>query len=312
MVVFRVGRSTNPEGGVAVFEIRHKTVYRYARPVRFGEHRAMVRPRDSHDLRVLDARLSLSPAGDVRWMHDVFSNSITLIRFRAPASELILDSHVFVEHFPGHEPEFPIRDYAETFPFTYPGDQIPDLGRTNECHYPDPDRRIMAWARHFLSGHRPPYATMDLLVDIMNAIKAQFRYETRHEEGTQTPLETLDRGIGTCRDYALFMMEAVRSLGLAARFVIGYLYDPKIDGAPDGAIGASATHAWVQIYLPGAGWVEFDPTNAIVGGANLIRVGVARDPSQALPLRGTYEGTVEDYLGINVEVMVRSARIAAA
>jgi len=297
---------------VAVFEIRHRTVYRYARPVRFGEHRAMIRPRDSHDLRVLDAKLILSPPGDVRWMHDVFSNSITLIRFEVPASELVIESHVFVEHFPAHAPEFPIREFAENFPFTYSSDQIPDLGRTNECHYPDPERRIFSWVRRFLDGRRPPYPTMDLLVDIMNAIKQQFRYETRHEEGTQTPLETLDRGIGTCRDYALFMIEAVRSLGLAARFVTGYLYDPKVDGALDGMIGASATHAWVQIYLPGAGWVEFDPTNAIIGGANLIRVGVARDPAQALPLRGTYEGSVDDYLGIEVEVKVRSVGIAAA
>jgi transglutaminase-like putative cysteine protease len=272
----------------------------------------MIRPRDSHDLRVLDARLILSPSGDVRWMHDVFSNSITLIRFRSPASELMIESHVFVEHFPSHAPEFPIREFAETFPFTYPSDQIPDLGRTNECHYADPDRRLLGWARRFLDGRRPPYPTMELLIDIMNAIKQQFRYETRYEEGTQTPLETLDRGIGTCRDYALFMMEAVRSLGLAARFVTGYLYDPKIDGGGDVTVGASATHAWVQIYLPGAGWVEFDPTNAIVGGANLIRVGVARDPGQALPLRGTYEGAVEDYLGIDVDVKVRAVNIAAA
>ena len=313
MVVSRANQDARVGGHrVAVFEIHHRTVYRYARPVTFGEHRAMIRPRDSHDLRVLDAKLSLSPAGDLRWMHDVFSNSITLIRFRTPAAELFIESHVIVEHLPSHSPSFPIREFAETFPFTYPSEQIPDLGRTNECHYPDPDRRVLEWARRFLDDRDPPYPTMDLLIDIMNAIKQQFRYEVRHEEGTQTPLETLDRAAGTCRDYALFMMEAVRALGLAARFVTGYLYDPKVDGAPEGVVGASATHAWVQIYLPGAGWVEFDPTNAIVGGANLVRVGVARDPSQALPLRGTYEGSVEDYIGVDVNVSVRSVRIAAA
>ena len=83
------------------------------------------------------------------------------------------------------------------------------------------------------------------------------------------------------------MIEAVRSLGFAARFVTGYLYDPALDGGPAGTQGAGATHAWVQVYLPGAGWVEFDPTNGIVGGRNLIRVGVARDPKQAVPLAGT-------------------------
>ena len=140
---------------MAVFEIQHKTVYRYARPVTFGEHRAMIRPRDSHDLRVLDAKLTLSPPGDLRWMHDVFSNSITLIQFRDPGSELVIESHVVVEHLPVHVPDFPIREFAETFPFTYPSEQIPDLGRTNECHYPDPDRRVLEWARRFLDGRDP-------------------------------------------------------------------------------------------------------------------------------------------------------------
>jgi transglutaminase-like putative cysteine protease len=100
------------------------------------------------------------------------------------------------------------------------------------------------------------------------------------------------------------MMEAARSLGFAARFVTGYLYDPALDGGPSGTQGAGATHAWVQVYLPGAGWVEFDPTNGIVGGRNLIRVGVARDPRQAVPLAGSYFGSPEDYLGMEVEVVV--------
>ena len=134
-----------------------------------------------------------------------------------------------------------------------------------------------------------------------------FAYGVRDQEGTQTPLETLERGGGTCRDYAFLMMEAVRSLGFGARFVTGYLYDPKLDnGGNHGTVGAGATHAWCEIYLPGAGWVEYDPTNAIIGGEALIRVAVTRDPAQASPISGSYEGAAEDYLGMNVEVTVTS------
>ena len=146
--------------------------------------------------------------------------------------------------------------------------------------------------------------TIELLTTLTREIKQRLRYVARANEGTQTPEETLAKGGGTCRDYALLMMEAVRSLGFAARFVSGYLYDPALDGGPSGTQGAGATHAWVQVYLPGAGWAEFDPTNGIVGGRNLIRVGVARDPKQAIPLAGTFIGAPDDYLGLEVEVQV--------
>ena len=132
------------------------------------------------------------------------------------------------------------------------------------------------------------------------AIRRELRYEAREAEGTQSPVETLTRGSGTCRDFALLMMEAVRSLGFAARFVSGYLYD-------DQAVGGGATHAWVQVYLPGGGWVEFDPTNALVGGQKLVRVAVTRDPAQAIPVSGTWTGAPSDFLGmtLNVEAIPR-------
>ena len=143
-------------------------------------------------------------------------------------------------------------------------------------------------------------------------IKERLRYVARDDEGTQPPHETLAKGGGTCRDYALLMMEAVRSLGFAARFVTGYLYDPALDGGPTGTQGAGATHAWVQVYLPGAGWVEFDPTNGIVGGRNLIRVGVARDPKQAIPLAGSFIGSLRTIWGMTVEVARGAHRRRAA
>jgi transglutaminase-like putative cysteine protease len=286
--------------------IRHSTVYRYRQPVRFDEHRAMFRPRDSHDLRVLDAQLILSPPGEIRWIHDVFSNSIALITFSEPADELRLESRVEIEHYALQDPEWMLREFATSYPFRYDNDQVVDLLSTLQGHYPDPEGAISAWARGFLDPGEATN-TMELLARMTRAIKERFRYEERTIIGTQAPIETLRRGGGSCRDFALLMIEAVRSLGLAARFVTGYLYDPARDGAGPGLSGAGSTHAWVQVYLPGAGWIEFDPTNGLVGGPNLIRVGVARDPRQAIPLQGSYRGAAADFIEMEVEVEVTAA-----
>jgi transglutaminase-like putative cysteine protease len=286
--------------------ISHTTVYRYRRPVLFDEHRAMFRPRDSHDLRVLSSRLLLSPPGDVRWIHDVFSNSITLMTFSEPAAELRLESLIEIEHYAPNDPEWMLREFAWSYPFRYDNDQMVDLLPTVQCHYSDPDGAVGAWARGFLDSGETTN-TQELLVRITRAFKERFLYQERSIHGTQTPIQTLQRGSGTCRDFALLMIEAVRSLGLAARFVTGYLYDPALDGRGSRLAGAGSTHAWVQVYLPGAGWIEFDPTNGLIGGPHLIRVGVARDPKQAIPLEGSYRGAAADFIEMAVEVKVTAA-----
>jgi transglutaminase-like putative cysteine protease len=284
--------------------IHHVTTYRYRNPVRFGEHRLMFRPRDSHDLRLIHTELAISPAASVRWYHDVFGNSITIASFTEAAAELRFESTIELEHYGVETTEFPIAEFAQHLPFTYSPDELPDLTRTTERHYSDPDRKIDTWARRFLNpnGHS---LTQDVLVAMTQAIRDEFTYQLRELHGVQTPTETLVLGSGSCRDYAVFLMEAARSLGLAARFVTGYLYDPALDGAaPSGLRGAGNTHAWAQIYLPGAGWVEFDPTNGMIGGANLFRVGVARTPEQAVPLQGTFHGQPDDLLDMTVNVTV--------
>ncbi|HXE40856.1 MAG TPA: transglutaminase family protein, partial [Azonexus sp.] len=195
-------------------------------------------------------------------------------------------------------------------PFSYSNDEIPDLARAIERHYPDPEHKVDNWAKQFATPEPGAASglvhTQPMLERMMQAIRNDFVYTIRAAEGTQTPVETLEQGAGSCRDFSLLMIEAVRSLGLAARFVSGYQYDPDIDNGIVDTPGAGATHAWVQVYLPGAGWVEFDPTNAIVGGKNLIRVAVARDPQQALPLTGEWTGSANDYLGMEVSVVVSS------
>ncbi|MDR3514791.1 MAG: transglutaminase family protein [Azospirillaceae bacterium] len=290
--------------------VHHVTTYHYAKPVTFGVHRLMFRPRDSHDMRLLGTQLIIGPApAEVRWLHDVFGNSITVVQFSRSAAELRLESRIYVNHYGVTPIEFPIEDYARTYPFAYSADDVQDLGRTRDRHYPDPEHKVDEWAKAFVvrvAGAAPQ--TQDLLVAMTTAIKRDFRYLVREAVGTQPPTETLALKTGTCRDFALLMMEAARSLGFAARFVSGYLYDPAVDSPDTGpaTVGGGASHAWVQIYLPGAGWVEFDPTNGIIGGRNLIRVAVTRDPSQAVPLAGEWRGRKEDFLKMEVSVLVTS------
>lgn len=289
---------------MAIISVMHRTVYRYARPVLLGEHRLMCRPRDSHDLRLLETSLSIAPKARVRWLHDAFGNSIAVAAFNGDqVEELVFESSFRAEHYPAQPAQIEIEPYASTYPFHYSFEEVPDLARTVERHYADPQRRVDQWAREFL-GEGRTCETLPLLIAINEAIKQRFGYVRREEVGTQAPVETLERGSGSCRDFALLMMEAVRSLGFAARFVSGYLYDEALIGAESGVIGGGATHAWVQVFLPGAGWIEFDPTNALVGGRNLIRVAVARDATQAAPLTGTYTGTAADFLEMSVEVVV--------
>ena len=283
--------------------VLHKTTYRYAKPVQLGEHRLMCRPRDSHDLRLIDTGLTITPQARVRWMHDAFANSIAVASFGDElAAELCFESRFHAEHYPADPGRMEIDPYASVYPFHYSFEEMPDLVRTVERHYPDPERRIDQWARGFLGDSRT-CDTMELLMSINQAVKNQFPYARREEMGTQTPLETLEKQSGSCRDFALFMMEAVRSLGFAARFVSGYLYVPDRDTG-ERRLGGGSTHAWCQIYLPGAGWVEFDPTNGLVGSKDLIRVAVARNPAQAAPLTGAYFGASGDELGMEVTVEV--------
>jgi transglutaminase-like putative cysteine protease len=289
--------------------VSHVTTYDYTRPVRFGEHRLMIRPRDSHDLRVLDATLSIAPAARVRWIYDVFGNSVAVAGFEDGGDRLRIASDILIDRYPLPDIEFGIERYARTLPFSYPAREIPDLGRTIERHYSDPDRLVTEWTRRLLSHPEVQGDTEAFLRVLTRSIKEEFAYCERQEHGVQTPVETLERGTGSCRDYAVFMMEAVRSVGLATRFVSGYLYDPAVDGATSEVTGAGATHAWVQVYLPGAGWIEFDPTNGGAGGHNLVPVAVAREPAQAVPVSGTFDGPADAFAGMTVEVTVRSLSV---
>jgi transglutaminase-like putative cysteine protease len=280
------------------FTVRHVSVYRYAEAVRFGEHRMMFRPRASHDLRLVTAQLVITPTPTrLHWLHDVFDNSVAVESFKGTSDELRFDSEVTLEHFEAPLPDYALEPYAVKWPFVYTNEEASDLVNARSRQYPDSD--VDTWARRFVpaSGN---IGTMALLRAMTLEIKSHFSYVRRTEKGVNRPGDTLRSRSGSCRDYAVLMMDAVRSLGLAARFVSGYLFVPDHDTTR----GGGATHAWLQIYLPGAGWVDFDPTNSIIGNRHLIRVAVAWNYYQALPLWGTWHGAPDSFRGLQVDVSV--------
>ena len=287
-----------------ILNVRHTTTYRYCKPVGFGEHRFMFRPRDSADQRLLHASIDIAPApAELRWVLDVHGNNVGVATFNSRATELRFDNRLRVEHI--HDPAplgGRIAPHARMLPFSYSAAEAPDLLRSAERHYGDPGHRVDEWARSFFQRGAAT-DTADLLADMAGAVRRGFTYIGRQEPGLQEPATTLRLGTGTCRDFAVLVMEALRSLGLATRFVTGYLHVG--DGGSE-LRGGGNTHAWLQVYLPGAGWIELDPTNDIVGSRDLVRVAVTRDPAQAIPLGGTWTGFPADCLGMEVSVRVTS------
>lgn len=270
-----------------------------------GDYRLMFRPRDSHDLRLSHTELEISPVGSMRWLHDAFGNSIAIASFSEPAQVLEFVSTIRLEHFGVSPQTAPIEPYAVKLPFSYPVEEAPDLARYIERRYPDAEAALSLWAKGCLD--RKEGDTFATLGRICVEIHGIFASKQRFEPGTQPPVITLEQRRGTCRDFALLMMEGARSLGLAARFVTGYLYDPALDGAAGEISQPAHPHAWTEVYIPGAGWMEFDPTNGIVGTDRLIRVAVARDSEQAIPIKGSLTGQPDACANTIVDVQVRTS-----
>lgn len=297
-------QNSSPLVSTDLLQVKHVTRYRYAQPVKFGAHRAMFRPHESNDLRLTSFEINTNPVSAHQWVHDVFSNSKIIMDFsNAPAMDTLeIVSEFAIVRSTVHEPNFPISDFARRYPFVYPAEHWPDLVALIRPEYDAPTGEAKSWAEPFVEAGGGD--TWEILTAINSAIHQKFTYNRREEPGIQPPRDTLSSGSGSCRDFAVLMLEAVRHLGFAARFVTGYLYDPLTDSDGGAIQGAGATHAWVQVYLPGAGWIEFDPTNGLVASGHLIRTGVARLPEQAVPLEGSFEGAAEDFLGMDVSVEV--------
>ncbi len=283
-------------------KIHHRTTYRYRAPVSLGPHRLMLRPRENRDLLLIKGEVVLTPTAALNWSQDVFGNTVATASFPAMTDSLVIDSMVELQLNAAAWPVFDIAASAMVYPFQYSSDESIDLGALALQQYPDPAGRLRDWSLTFVRGTSTD--TLSLLKDLCAGVSKWINYQSREDEGTQSPPETLDRGWGSCRDFAVLFAEAARSLGFGARIVSGYLYDPAQDRV--GSAGAGSTHAWAEVYVPGAGWITFDPTNRSVGGYNLIPIAVARDIRQAMPVAGSFVGMSDAFIGMNVEVSVKA------
>lgn len=287
---------------MTTLRIRHRTTYRYNRPVSLRQHRLMLRPRESRELRLRSMELAVDPGAVVTWAHDVAGNMVATATFQAMTETLVIESVAALELDAVEWPVFDVAASAVFYPFDYSADERTDLGALTVPQHPDATERLQAWSRAFVRS--TPTDTLSLLKDINAGVLAWISYQERDDEGTQSPLATLERGWGACRDLAVLFIEAVRTLGFGARIVSGYLHNPTQEIV--GSAGAGTTHAWAEVYVPGAGWITFDPTNRSVGGAHLIPVAVGRDIRQVMPVMGEFIGMSDAFDAMSVEVSVLS------
>lgn len=286
-----------------VLNILHQTRYRYGVAIAPGLHRMMLRPRETRELRLLAFELNIWPQASVTWAQDVGGNAVATALFSGLTDSLTIESRATVEISAPDWPVFAISAAARFYPFRYGEDEATDLGALARPQYLDVAGRLTAWVEGFVLGR--PTDTLSLLQDVASGVSGRIRYQSREIEGTQGPLETLDRGWGSCRDIAVLFAEAVRTLGFGARIVSGYLFDPS--GSLSGASGSGSTHAWVEVFVSGAGWIAFDPTNRSMGAANLIPVAAARHIRQVAPVTGSFHGRPGDLLEMAVRVGVAPA-----
>jgi transglutaminase-like putative cysteine protease len=273
----------------------HRTEYHYLQPVTFGPHRAMMRPREGHDIHIVRGVLTVEPEANVRWLRDVYGNSIAILTFAEPSNRLSILGEMDVDYIRDSPIECLIDPAARYFPFQYAPEEQIELVQYRLPSYPYEGPKLYEWLQAL---YRPGQLieTFELLNNLNSYIHRSVQYVQREDPGVQLPCETLRRGSGSCRDFAVLMMEAARHWGFGARFVTGYVQ------MGEGQHGA--THAWTEIYIPGAGWHGFDPTNNKMVGAEHISVAVAREQERACPISGVWEGPGNAFNGMEVSVQV--------
>jgi len=265
--------------------IRHETIYRYDNPVSFGAHRLLLRPRDSHAGRLIEASLTVSPRGDIRWLYDALGNCVCFYTPEGSANELRISSLLTIDRYPAPLIPLAIDDPHSTFPIAYDHNDRLALAPFTNPMSGDEDHAFLHWLRDHAAY--PRESLLSYLQRLNQTIFHEIQYTERYAEGVQSPDETLRLGSGACRDLAWLMVESLRRLGFAARFVTGYLYSPNIGSS---VRGAGATHAWCEVFLPNLGWLEFDPTNGLAESSDLIRVATTLTPTEAAPVAGNLIG----------------------
>ncbi|MBW6426100.1 transglutaminase family protein [Rhizobium sp. XQZ8] len=283
---------------MAKLSIKHRTNYRYRCPVQLLPYRLLLRPREGPDLLLQHHQITVSPEGWVAWATDVFGNAVATLTFSEPTQQLEIISHANVDLKSQAWPVFDIAASGITYQFRYNDQDWEDLGSLRDAQYPDPSGELQQWVRGFVMGNSTD--TLSLLKDLSAGVANGVAYQPRDIEGTQPPLETLRLRSGSCRDLATLLAESVRVLGLGARIVSGYLYNPA--STLFGSSSGGSTHAWVEVFLPGAGGIGFDPTNRGIGSANLIPMAVAREITQLTPVSGTFIGAADAFVSMDVDV----------
>jgi len=276
--------------------IKHVTEYAFPAEVTLQQHYLLLRPREGHDLRIESSILNITPAYKIKWYRDVFDNSLAAVTFLQPTNQLTIESEVVIQHYEEAPLDFLIEDYAVNYPFTYPETDWVDLAAFQQPIFTNDQYTVNNWLVQ-LGLRNGNLTTFMLLTRLNQAINRQFHYQIREEAGVQTPAQTINNSSGSCRDYATLFIEACRCLGLASRFVSGYLHAPATEA------GNATTHAWAEVYLPGTGWKGFDPTAGQVTGIHHIAVAVARNPEAVPPVSGSFIGpAVMPKLIVNVQV----------
>jgi transglutaminase-like putative cysteine protease len=277
-------------------QIKHVTTYEYAETVTLQQHKLLLRPREGRDIRIESARLTLHPAHRLQWQRDVYDNAVALATFSEPANRLRIESLLSLQHYDDRPLNFVVADYAALYPFQYASAELADL-----CAYVTPlfaqDLPLLnVWLRPFW----PAGQTVEtfVLLDRINQAISEFRHQRREEPGVQSPADTLAKRAGSCRDFATLFIEACHCLGLAARFVSGYFYSPTL------APGQGATHAWAEVYLPGAGWKGFDSTSGQMVGDDHIALAVGRHPEAVPPISGSFLANTHQWPVMRVLVEV--------
>jgi transglutaminase-like putative cysteine protease len=277
-------------------KIQHLTEYLFPTTVTLQQHYLLLRPREGHDLRIESSILNITPAYQIKWYRDVFDNSLAAVTFLQPSNKLTIASEVVIQHYEEAPLDFWIDDYAVNYPFAYAQTDWQDLAAFQQPIFANDQHAVAQWLTQ-LGLKNVQINTFELLTRLNEAIYTRFRYQIREEPGVQSPATTLNKLSGSCRDYATLLIEACRHLGLASRFVSGYLHAPATE------VGNATTHAWAEVYLPGTGWKGFDPTAGKVTGTQHIAVAVSRNPETIPPVAGSFIGpNTPPQLIVNVQV----------
>lgn len=286
-----------------ILSIQHRTHYRYPEPVRFTPHRVLLRPREHHGLCVNSFDLTVQPTANLHWMVDAYENHLVVAHLQELSNEIRIEADLQVNLTTRNPFDFIIEPYAENYPFSYNPQERKALLPYLEVGSPSCCSGVLPWVWNEFPSM--PVSTLEVLTQINHRIRERFQYIRRDEEGVQTPDETLQKGSGSCRDFSLLFIEICRQLGFAARFVSGYLYDPPsganhIENVADGSM-----HAWTQVYIPGAGWKGFDPTNGVLENTCFIPCAVANEPKLTSPIQGSYahaHSTIPSTMEVSLQI----------